>query len=182
MTPSSFLEAHMHEDWGQANSPDAAGFLGKSGDERAFLPLLQALTSGGDYYRATAAIGLGYLGNKEAIPALEQAFLNDPGVYVRCDAALALGMLRSEKSLPTLLERFSEEGFKVQKRIVMAIAKFGWGAAEQALAAIEGMLSNSITPSTPGTTLVNGSREDFCDISFSKLDYKVNQRGWGHLK
>jgi HEAT repeat protein len=156
----SFLKAHMHEDWGHANSPDAAGYLGKSDDEKAFLPLMDALRSGGAYYRATAAIGLGYLGKQDAIPTLIQTFLKDTNVLVRCDAALALGMLQAEEGLPTLLRRFPEEDFEVRKRIVMAVAMFDPIQAEQALAAIENMLGT--TPST------NGSSEEF-------LQYLVQQ-------
>ena len=143
-----YLKAHMHEDWGKASSPGAAGHLGKSGDDRAFLPLMEALRSGGAYYRATAAMGLGYLGNTNAIPVLIQAFVNDPEVYVRCDAALALGRLQAKESLPILLDRFSIEEFEVRKRIVMAVAKFDQVRGEQALVAIENMLNSTTSTNT----------------------------------
>src|SRR5437870_3661188 len=92
----AFLRENMHISDVSANFPNAALFLGRSRDERALAPLLEALTSGSPYMRAAAASGLGFLGRPEAIPHLTNAFLKDPGLYVRSDAALALGRLGSE--------------------------------------------------------------------------------------
>src|SRR5438552_9741978 len=130
---AEFLRNNMKVNSAVADFPNAAEYLGKSGDARALEPLLEALQGGGSYIRASAALGLGFLGASAAIPHLMDTFLTDPGVYVRCDAALALGRLKAEESLTVFLKRFSDEDFEVQKRIVMAISTMGTRKSRKAL-------------------------------------------------
>jgi HEAT repeat protein len=141
-----FLHENLQPIDPTSDFPDAAGYLGKTGDERALAPLLEALKFGNAYIRAVASSGLGYFGRQEAVPHLIEAFTNDPGVYVRCDAALALGRLGSEESLPVLLARFPIDDFEVQKRIVMAIGEIGTEAAREALVTIKSFLDTIETP------------------------------------
>ena len=135
-----FLSANLQPSNPTAAYPDAAQYLGRSGDGRALDPLVQALNEGNSYIRATAALGLGELGRREGVPYLMEAFLHDPGLYVRCDAALALGKLGSEESLSVFLERFLSEEFEVQKRIVLAISQIGSEKARGALRSISSLL------------------------------------------
>jgi hypothetical protein len=132
-----YLKEHMQADGMPFGSPDAAQYLGASGDGRVLLPLLDALQHGGAYIRASAALALGQLGRAEALPSLTQALVSDPGIYVRCDAALALGGLGREESIPVLLKRFASESFEVRKRIVMALGYFRHPMGEQALDALD---------------------------------------------
>jgi hypothetical protein len=43
-------------------------FLGKSKDPKVFAPLISALKNSSEYIRSDAVLGLGYLGNQDAIP------------------------------------------------------------------------------------------------------------------
>ncbi len=148
----SFLHGNLHITDVGADFPNAALFLGRSEDERALAPLLETLTKGSSYMRATAASGLGFLGRREAIPALTKAFLEDPGTYVRADAALALGRLGYEESLEHFVRRFPDERFEVQKRIIMAISQMGTDKAGLALDAVEHMIAElSLSESGKGT-------------------------------
>lgn len=106
-------------------------FLGKSKDPKVFAPLIDALKRGNEYIRADVALGLGYLGNKDAIPYLLDTFLNDVGIYVRSDAAIGLGLLRAEIALPFFIERFPQENFEVQKRIIIGISLIATLQAKQ---------------------------------------------------
>ena|SRR5687768_16191384 len=136
----AFLRKDSHPDKVRADYPDAARYLGESGDEHALQPLLEALTHHNPWIRSTAAIGLGYLGKKEAIPHLVEAFSYDSGLYVRCDAALALGRLVAEESIPIMLERFPKEQFEVQKRIIWALGEMNTQQSRDALAQIRDLL------------------------------------------
>ena len=98
---------------------------------------MEGLKFGGEYIRAMSALGLGYLGNKEAVPYLIDAFLHDKGLYVRCDAALALGKLKSEAALTVLVNAFPLENFEVQKRIIRAVDTIGTDKASKALLDLE---------------------------------------------
>jgi len=115
----------MHLSSAPLGSFDVAQYLGRSGDSRALPVLLTTLRSGGTYIRSTSALGLGYLGNRAAIPQLLNTFLTDIEIYVRGDAALALGMLHAEEALSKFKQRFLLEDFEVQKRMLMAIPQIG---------------------------------------------------------
>jgi HEAT repeat protein len=143
---AEFLRSNMKASNVRADFPDAARYLGESGDARALEPLLEALREGSSYIRATAASGLGLLGVSAAIPHLIHTFLTDPALYVRCDAALALGRLKAEESLSLFLKRFSDEDFEVQKRIVMAISMMGTRKARKALEGIQHILEAAELP------------------------------------
>src|SRR5687767_523620 len=136
----AFLRKDSHPDRVRADYPNAAYYLGESGDERALQPLLEALTHHNPWIRATAATGLGFLGKKEAISHLVEAFSHDPGIYVRCDGALALGDLGAEESIPIMLERFQKEEFEVQKRIIWALGTMNTQQAKDALAQVRVLL------------------------------------------
>ncbi|HEX8597163.1 MAG TPA: HEAT repeat domain-containing protein [Chloroflexia bacterium] len=136
-----FLMENLHLDGVPLQFPDVAQYLGKSGDVRALQPLLRALKEGGSYIRASAALGLGYLGKPEAATDLAEAFTHDRALYVRCDAALALGRLNTQDYLPLLIGRFTSENFEVRKRIAMAVARMTGGKALEAQSTLQEMLS-----------------------------------------
>lgn len=117
------LKENLSRNWGGQGFPDVARYLGESRDPSAFEPLLEGLMYGGDYIRASCALGLGYLGNKKAISYLIDRLMNDKGKYVRCDSALALGYLEAEEALPFFQKAFVTDIFEVQKRIIMAARK-----------------------------------------------------------
>lgn len=135
-------------DSSNANAFNAALYLGKSGDSRAFAPLIAALERGGAYMRSSAALALGLLGNKEAIPYLVETFVRDPGIYVRCDAALALGELAQEDIFPVFLRRFIEDDFEIQKRIIIAVAKLKGHNTNALLQQLKELINDMNCPST----------------------------------
>ncbi len=63
--------------FGNAVRHFAAAAVGRLGDGRAFEPLVGALHDEDVVIRIAAAEGLGYLGNKDALPLLERAVEND---------------------------------------------------------------------------------------------------------
>ena len=74
--------------------------LGKLRDSRGFEPLIQMLRDDGTQ-RRSAAIGLGHLNDKRAVPHLIAA-LSDTDVAVRYSVAEALGRLGDEAAIPVL--------------------------------------------------------------------------------
>jgi len=100
------------------------GALGKIGDERALAPMMAALAdeSEGDV-RASAAYGLGELGNAAATDALIAA-LGDDYKWVRFEACGALRKLKAYSARPALSRvAASDEDEQVRKAAAKALAE-----------------------------------------------------------
>ncbi len=76
-----------------------------------------------DIIRCQAVQSLGAIGNKDAVPALIDALL-DEDEDVRCDAATSLGEIGDERAIPQLLENLVEDPCgDVKQQAVIALGK-----------------------------------------------------------
>ena len=76
--------------------------------------------------RMQAAWELGQLGDRAAIPALEEA-LGDESISVVKAALMALGRIGGCEVIPSLLEMLEHDSIVLQKAAVQAIGKTGCG-------------------------------------------------------
>lgn len=109
--------------------------LGRMGDERAIVPLMDLLGNQAENYRLrlAAAESLGKLGDTQAVNPLLNIVKDDyeSSQYLKESAIKALGMLGDIRALEPLLDMFEQQrGFKnkfnfLKERIVEAIGRLG---------------------------------------------------------
>jgi HEAT repeat protein len=87
---------------------------------------LAALQDSDSRKRMQAAWELGQLGDKTAIPALEEA-LGDESIAVVKAALMALGRIGSCEVVPILLEMLEHDSIVLRKAAVQAFGKTGCG-------------------------------------------------------
>ena len=118
----------------------AAEALGKIGDKKALQPLMNALK--GEYdrnrrfgvdkeLREKAALALGSLGAREAVPVLISA-LQDKGAKI--GAIRALGAIKDESAVPALIKCLADENPMAQRQAALALKEIG---TPEALAAFK---------------------------------------------
>jgi hypothetical protein len=86
--------------------------------------LLKDLESPEFMIAPSAALDLGQLGDKRAVPFLLKR-LNDSDSDVRDSAALALGQLGDKRAVPFLLKRLNDSDFVVQNSAALALGQLG---------------------------------------------------------
>ncbi len=125
-----------HSDIGIRIRIAAIQALGKMGDDRAIVPLMDILGDQSENYRLrlAAAESLGRLGDAQALNPLIN-IVNDeeePSQYLKESAVKALGMLGDIRALEPLLDMFeSQKGLKnkfnfLKEQIVEAIGRLGF--------------------------------------------------------
>lgn len=102
----------------------AALFLGRSKDKRAFDPLVAALASDEHYtVRAAAATALSNLQNPRAISHIIKRIATESDPFVRDEAQKALHKYDRSVALPYVAVTFSNDNVDVRKRVVMYLAE-----------------------------------------------------------
>jgi HEAT repeat protein len=99
----------------------AAAALVASRDKNVFFVLRQALRATDPDIRRLGCIGLGALGNPEAVNDLA-ALLADENPGVKLSAALSLGALGTPKALEVMIHGLFQEGPEIQRAIAEALA------------------------------------------------------------
>jgi HEAT repeat protein len=87
----------------------AAEDLGRLGNQKAVVPLINALRDRTEYGRLGAAKALGKLGNPKAIEPILVVLKEDEISSVRKEAAITLGMIGDEKVIKHLQQAIEEE-------------------------------------------------------------------------
>jgi len=100
------------KDW--INRERAAVELGQIGDQRAVIPLINALKDNNEWVRANAAEALGLLKNKKAESALG-LLLKDQDEWVCASAAEALGRIGGIKAVEYLMSALGHESEWVRR-------------------------------------------------------------------
>ena len=80
--------------------------------------------------RKAAAVALGEIGSKEAVPHLIKA-LKDKKWYVRKAAAEALGKIGSKEAVPHLAKALKDEDRDVRRAAVQALKEIEWQPQSQ---------------------------------------------------
>jgi len=88
----------------------ACWLLGRTGDERAFRPLIAALHDPDPRLRGEAARALGALGSPRAVPGLIAVLQADTDSGTRMAAAYSLGLLGDHRAVDPLLARLADSG------------------------------------------------------------------------
>jgi HEAT repeat protein len=118
----------------------AAEVLGKIGDKRALQLLKEVLNGQYDRNRQfdadkklrnTAALALGSLRAREAVPVLISALQNKD---LKVSAIIALGSVKDEAAVPALIKCLSDEDPMAQERAALALKEIG---TPRALAAVQ---------------------------------------------
>ncbi len=87
--------------------------------------LIEALRSGQTFkVRATAAVALGRMADKSAVPALAEALRSDDSFAVRAASASALGRLGDPAGLPPLFDALDDRERYVSDEAKEALARF----------------------------------------------------------
>ena len=86
----------------------ACWLLGRTGDERAFRPLIAALHDPDPRLRGEAARALGALGSPRAVPGLIAVLQADTDSGTRMAAAYSLGLLGDHRAVDPLLARLAD--------------------------------------------------------------------------
>jgi bilin biosynthesis protein len=145
------IRSLSHEDY--RIRVNAAKALGEIGDSKALAPLCAAMTdevwrvrvnagwaveklgapavdalvsllaSDAPRLREAAALGLGRIQNRRAVPALRTAFGEDRDVLVRASAAWALGELKDRDSMDTLIAGLKEKNNLIKASSLTALRK-----------------------------------------------------------
>ncbi|HQG93437.1 MAG TPA: HEAT repeat domain-containing protein [Acidobacteriota bacterium] len=98
--------------------------LGESGDPRALAPLIQALKTGSEDSRKSAALALGILRNPSAAGPLVVA-LEDREGAVRAAAAQALGPLRNPLAVEPLIKALKDRHRDTRRAAAIALGLMG---------------------------------------------------------
>lgn len=104
-----------------------------SSRERAIREHERTLLTGTELERANAAIALGELRAKEALPALMDALLKDKSPRVRWEAAKALGLIGDERAVAPLIEALEDENPNVRMYSAYALGEIKSPRAVEAL-------------------------------------------------
>jgi HEAT repeat protein len=104
---------------------DAIKILGKIKDSRAVAPISDALLNS-DWMsiRTEAAIALGNMGHREAVPALIEG-LQDFDAPVRANVAESLGKLRDPRAVEPLINSLKSESGWNKRHMANALVKIG---------------------------------------------------------
>lgn len=112
----------------------AAVFLGRSDDERAFEPLTAALNTDQHYtVRAAAATALSNLNDPRAISHIIKRLANDPDPFVKDEAVRALAKFDREEALPYVVATFGSDDPLVRRQAVLYLAEAPSPQAQQVL-------------------------------------------------
>lgn len=88
--------------------------------------LVDILATDPDYnLRAMAAGALGYLGDVQALEALQRAFFEDSNWLVQFSVAVALGNLRDDRAIAVLLEALASDITLLREAAIMALGEVG---------------------------------------------------------
>ena len=120
---------------------EAARALKKVGDERAVLPLIEALrykTWHSDYIvlsavRENSAEALGKIGDPRAIPSLVDSMEGDPDEEVRLKAAWALGEIGDPLAVDALISALEDNNWSVRRTAANSLGIIGDNTAVPAL-------------------------------------------------
>ena len=115
--------------------------LGLIKDKSAVAPLIKRLETADSDLKREIILALKMIGNKQAVPVLQEILLNDENTYVRFDAARALGSIDNTDSAYTLMRVMkSDESWLVKGACAEALGKRGDKRASKAL---KGLLNSS---------------------------------------
>ena len=115
--------------------------LGLIKDKSAVAPLIKRLETADSELKREIILALKMIGNKQAVPVLQEILLNDENTYVRFDAARALGSIDNTDSAYTLMRVMkSDESWLVKGACAEALGKRGDKRASKAL---KGLLNSS---------------------------------------
>lgn len=120
----------------------AALSLGSLGDQRAFDPLVAALSDEHWYVRWNAAEALGKLGNTQAVDPLltlmkETKPVDSPSRNTRIAVIKALGKLKDERAVPPLFDALDSSDPDTYRAVVKALEDLGAGARIPVSAVVE---------------------------------------------
>ena len=120
----------------------AALSLGSLGDQRAYDPLVAALSDEHWYVRWNAAEALGKLGNQQAVDPLLAIFkdtkpIDSPSRNTRIAAVKALGKLKDERVVPPLFDALDPSDPDTYRATVKALEDLGAGARIPVAAVVE---------------------------------------------
>jgi len=102
----------------------AAVFLGRSDDERAFEPLISALNSDENYpVRAAAAIALANLNDPRAISHIIKRIATDPEPFVVEEATRGLAKYEREVALPYVVATYGSDSQEIRLEAVRYLAR-----------------------------------------------------------
>ena len=119
--------------------------LGLIKDKSAVAPLIKRLETADSDLKREIILALKMIGNKQAVPVLQEILLNDENTYVRFDAARALGSIDNTDSAYTLMRVMkSDESWLVKGACAEALGKRGDKRASKAL---KGLLNSSASES-----------------------------------
>jgi len=121
----------------------AALVLGRTGDRRAFEPLVAALAEISWRSRHSAADGLGRLGDLRAVEPLIAA-LKDTNHFVRFSAAESLGQLRDCRAAEPLIAALGDTEWLVRLSAAEALGRIGDPRAVEPLIAAIGDLDGAV--------------------------------------
>ena len=108
--------------------------LGLIKDKSAVAPLIKRLETADSDLKREIILALKMIGNKQAVPVLQEILLNDKNTYVRFDAARALGSIDNTDSVYTLIRAMkSDESWLVKGACAEALGKRGDKRAANAL-------------------------------------------------
>ena len=85
---------------------EAAWALGKSGDARAVVPLIQALKDSDSDVQQWAVLGLAKVGNSSVEPLIDALNVSDESInqsFTRWEAAAALGLIKDTRAVEPLI-------------------------------------------------------------------------------
>jgi HEAT repeat protein len=113
----------------------AAVFLGRADDYRAFEPLVQALSADEHHtVRAAAATALANLADPRAISHIIKRVATDPDPFVREEAARALDKYHRAEALPYVVATYgSSENQEVRRQAVVYVTESADDTAQQVL-------------------------------------------------
>jgi len=108
--------------------------LGLIKNKSAVAPLIKRLETADSDLKREIILALKMIGNKQAVPVLQEILLNDENTYVRFDAARALGSIDNTDSAYTLMRVMkSDESWLVKGACAEALGKRGDKRASKAL-------------------------------------------------
>ncbi len=119
--------------------------------------LVEQLKSVNVISRASAALQLGKIKDKRAVPALMEALKDDDG-FVRGEAVWALGDIEDAAAVPVLIEMLKEENQTVRLNAAVSLGKIGVNDGQ--LAVIIGMLRSGDEYERMGSAWALGSIGD----------------------
>ncbi|MBI5509880.1 MAG: HEAT repeat domain-containing protein [Deltaproteobacteria bacterium] len=112
----------------------AAVFLGRSDDDRAFEPLVAALNNDEHYtVRAAAATALANLNDPRAISHVIKRLATDADPFVRDEAQRGLSKFDREEALPYVVATYGSDDPAVRRQAVLYLAEAPSPAAQQVL-------------------------------------------------